>query len=345
LSISKKGLSSDLRGSELPHARVVASKASASSASACCKRLDAELVRRGEPSRHGSERSARLPELAANAHPGNGQSARAAADAARPFWSSMSFRSSSLKTTSSRRSGALLESPGRQGPRLRHPHPSRLADARERTPARTTIDQMAIRIALQCSEATLTLSSAKTMPLPGCSPGPASGHNAANGLREGNHLFQIVWLSDQEANDILRQIRQFASRREPRREQIVFEGTALRLSQECFAPPGLDRHRSSAGKRSVAAWLEKRVAIKEPTTALFRRQSGHNLLIVGQDTRRAFQMAVAAMVSFEPRVCHGERALQLVVASPLTSAARRCSMFLPEVLPLARCRSAGCKPC
>ena len=63
--------------------------------------------------------------------------------------------------------------------------------------ARSTIGQMAVRIALQCSEADshLILSEDNTAARLLTRPGEAI-YNDANGLFEGNHPFQIVWLSD-----------------------------------------------------------------------------------------------------------------------------------------------------
>src|SRR5262249_37806095 len=60
--------------------------------------------------------------------------------------------------------------------------------------ARSTIDQMAVRIALQCSEADamLILSSDNSAASLLSRPGQAI-YNDANGLAEGNNPFQVVW--------------------------------------------------------------------------------------------------------------------------------------------------------
>ena len=92
--------------------------------------------------------------------------------------------------------------------------------------ARSTIGQMAVRIALQCSEADahLILSEENTAARLLTRPGEAI-YNDANGLFEGNHPFQIVWLSDDERDDYLRRLAEFSSRRNVRRPPpIVFEG-------------------------------------------------------------------------------------------------------------------------
>ena len=42
-----------------------------------------------------------------------------------------------------------------------------------------------------------------------------------------------------------------------------------------------------ASPRSAQAWLGDAIAIKDPTSALFRRQGGNHLLIVGQNDEAA----------------------------------------------------------
>ena len=74
--------------------------------------------------------------------------------------------------------------------------------------ARSTIDQMAVRIALQCSEADAHLilsddnSAARLLSRPG-----EAIYNDANGLVEGNNPFQVVWLGDERREQYLNQIR------------------------------------------------------------------------------------------------------------------------------------------
>src|SRR5262249_16212187 len=48
---------------------------------------------------------------------------------------------------------------------------------------------------------------------------------------------------------------------------------------------------------AIRAWLGDAIAIKEPTCAVFRRQSGSNLVIIGQRDESATAMLGAAMVS------------------------------------------------
>src|SRR5204862_3212786 len=92
--------------------------------------------------------------------------------------------------------------------------------------ARSTIDQMAVRIALQCSEADAHLilnegnSAARLLSRPG-----EAIYNDANGQTEGNHTFQVVWLPDSRREQYLKAISSLARERNVApRPQIVFEG-------------------------------------------------------------------------------------------------------------------------
>src|SRR5205814_6747266 len=97
------------------------------------------------------------------------------------------------------------------------------------TLARSTIDQMAVRIALQCSEvdAHLILSEDNSAARLLSRPGEAI-YNDANGLVEGNNPFQIVWLADDRREEYLKRIQEMVVERSlgSAREQIVFEGNA-----------------------------------------------------------------------------------------------------------------------
>jgi S-DNA-T family DNA segregation ATPase FtsK/SpoIIIE len=150
--------------------------------------------------------------------------------------------------------------------------------------ARSTIGQMAVRIALQCSEsdAHLILSEENTAARLLTRPGEAI-YNDANGLFEGNHPFQIVWLSDDERDDYLHRLSDFACRRQLRRPPpIVFEGN---VPAEPGENPSLrDDLAATSWPESCTEpnfWLGSAVAIKGPTAAVFARQAGSNLLLAG----------------------------------------------------------------
>jgi DNA segregation ATPase FtsK/SpoIIIE-like protein len=166
--------------------------------------------------------------------------------------------------------------------------------------ARSTIGQMGVRIALQCSEADahMILSEENTAARLLSRPGEAI-YNDAGGLIEGNNPFQVVWLSDERREQYLSKVREMAARahrKGPR--QIVFEGNAPaavernELLQALLASPAW-----KTTKPACTAWLGEPIAIKEPTSATFQRENGCNLLIVGQRDEAARGMMAAAILS------------------------------------------------
>ncbi len=169
------------------------------------------------------------------------------------------------------------------------------------TLARSTIDQMAVRIALQCSEADSRLILADDNPAARLLSRPGEAiYNDANGLVEGNSRFQVAWLPDDKRDDYLAQVAELAQQRKyrPPRPQIVFEGNA---------PAEVEKNRPlhdlltasawPAPTRRTLAWLGDPIAIRDPIAAAFRRQSGSNLLIVGQNDEAALGMMSVALVS------------------------------------------------
>lgn len=177
--------------------------------------------------------------------------------------------------------------------------------------ARSTIGQMAVRIALQCSEADshLILSEDNTAARLLERPGEAI-YNDANGLFEGNHPFQVVWLGAHEQEALLAQLDtkfQAAAADNGVPPLIVFEGNApADLADNAPLRVLLDPAESVAsGARLPQVWLGAAVAIKEPTSALFRRQSGANLLVVGQQEESAIGIGCSSLVSLHASTASG----------------------------------------
>ncbi|MCX7419828.1 MAG: FtsK/SpoIIIE domain-containing protein [Planctomycetia bacterium] len=166
--------------------------------------------------------------------------------------------------------------------------------------ARSTLGQMAVRIALQCSEsdAHLILSEDNTAARLLTRPGEAI-YNDANGLVEGNHPFQIAWLPDSRRDVHLNRIQELTARREIRMPSaIIFEGNIPadpRRNNDLEAL--VDTPLWDAPQQQQIAWLGEAVAIKDPTTVSFHQQGGQNLLIVGQAEPAAVGMLAAGIVS------------------------------------------------
>ena len=160
---------------------------------------------------------------------------------------------------------------------------------------------MAVRIALQCIEVDSLLIlaennlAAKWLSRPG-----EAIYNDANGAPEGNHFFQVVWLPDERREDYLKQIRAMGNERGGAlpRSPIVFEGDAAAdLSRNPLLRQQLDLPDWPESLRSAQAWIGDPVAIKDLTSALFRRQGGNHLLIVGQNDEAAMGVTATAIVS------------------------------------------------
>ena len=175
--------------------------------------------------------------------------------------------------------------------------------------ARSTIGQMAVRIALQCSEsdAHLILSEDNTAARLLTRPGEAI-YNDANGLYEGNHPFQVVWLPDNERDEYLQQIAQLAARKHcVTAAPIVFEGNLPADPNENSELKELLAGGSLPESSPIPrAWLGSAVAIKEPTAARFLRQNGSNLLLVGHRDEAALGVLANCLISLAAAQVPGE---------------------------------------
>src|SRR5208337_3542149 len=123
-------------------------------------------------------------------------------------------------------------------------------------------------------------------------------YNDANGLVEGNEIFQVVWLPDQKREELLRKLHDLARKHNQlARGQLIFEGNAPadvrnnELLQEMLRSPT-----RPAVTRAGSAWLGEALAIKGPTAAVFQRQTGSNLILVGQQDEPALGILTTALI-------------------------------------------------
>ena len=150
--------------------------------------------------------------------------------------------------------------------------------------ARATLGQMSIRVALQCNEADAYLIMDDNNAAPRLLSRPGEGiYNDAAGSVEGNSPFQVVWLPDAERDRLLDQIHELAVKSDKAQmAPIVFEGNA---PADLLGNALLRKVLGAAPPTAPAAgrcWLGAPNAIKGPTEAVFHRQSGQHLLVVGQ---------------------------------------------------------------
>ena len=152
------------------------------------------------------------------------------------------------------------------------------------TLAKATMGQMVIRVALQCNEADAYLIMDENNPAPRLLTRPGEGiYNDAAGAIEGNSPFQVCWLGDDERDQWLDKAAALAAARGMNTSgPIVFEGNAPADIRENYL---LTQALANTAKQAPAAgriWLGAPNSIKGPTEAVFHRQSGSHLLVVGQ---------------------------------------------------------------
>jgi energy-coupling factor transporter ATP-binding protein EcfA2 len=185
--------------------------------------------------------------------------------------------------------------------------------------ARSTVGQMAVRIALQCSETDsyLILSEDNAAARLLARPGEAI-YNDANGMIEGNSPFQIAWLPDSvrdHALDLVRTRVEQTAYQSPE-PQIVFEGNVPSSIEDNHE---LARHLANPTRQmppAAKAWFGDPVAIKDPTAAIFRRNTGSNCLIVGQQDDESLAITSTALVSLAAQFPRKTARFFLIDATP-----------------------------
>jgi hypothetical protein len=193
------------------------------------------------------------------------------------------------------------------------------------TVARTTLGQMVIRIALQCNEADAYLIMDDTNPAPRLLSRPGEGiYNDMAGALEGNSPFQVVWLPDEERDTWLSKVRTRADGNGALHPgPIVFEGNApANIRENTLLQVLLD---ASSIKAPAAGrlWLGAPNSIKGPTEATFNRQTGNNLLIVGQREEETLAMFCIGLISLAAQYPVGAARFILCDATPPDSNERR----------------------
>jgi S-DNA-T family DNA segregation ATPase FtsK/SpoIIIE len=177
--------------------------------------------------------------------------------------------------------------------------------------ARATIGQMVVRIALQCNEADAYLIMNEDNPAPRLLSRPGEAiYNDDGGAIQGNSPFQVVWLPDQVRDEWLAKVQTAAERRVPTprdpkrvraelelRAPIVFEGNAPANISDNHLLRSLLAASSLQTTSSPRIWLGAPNSIKGPTEALFRRQTGSHLLIVGQREEAALSMLGLGLIA------------------------------------------------
>lgn len=120
----------------------------------------------------------------------------------------------------------------------------------------------------------------------------------------------------------------------PPQPQIVFEGNApAEVQKNRPLHDLLTAEGWPAPSRRVSAWLGEPIAIKDPTAAHFRRQSGSNLLIVGQNDEAAMGMLTTALVSLAAQYPISNTQFYILDFSPMDALYADLLLRLVDLLP------------
>ncbi len=150
-------------------------------------------------------------------------------------------------------------------------------------PHRGMLDQMNVRIALQCSDADSRLVLAEDNPQAHFLSRPGEGiYNDAGGLVEGNHKFQGALFSKEDRGKHFEALRKLMAKTNCAKP-VIFEGHEPARLETCA--PLLEA--LSKGPRenlkAADAWVGDPLAIRPPTAVRLQRRSGCNLMVIHRD--------------------------------------------------------------
>ncbi|MCD6051751.1 MAG: segregation ATPase, FtsK/SpoIIIE family [Verrucomicrobia bacterium] len=185
------------------------------------------------------------------------------------------------------------------------------------TLARTTMGQMVIRIALQCNEADAYLIMDENNPAPRLLTRPGEGiYNDTAGTMEGNSPFQTVWLSDEIRDQYLDKVIALNEKQPSRMPApIIFEGNEPADVQVNVWLPTLLTAERTAVPTQASIWMGAPNSIKGDTEAVFQRQSGSNLLIVGQRPEATQSILSVALIALAAQYPAGKVRLIVIDSS------------------------------
>jgi hypothetical protein len=289
----KKGVEfKDYATHRLPHAKVIAIQSEREFGISVLERLDKELQRRGDLFRAKGVSSIqefreKMPDIAA-------PRILLLVDEYQEFFAQDDYYA--------RTAALILDRLVRQGRAFgMHVLLASQALAGTYNISRSTTDQMAVRIALQSSEADSRLILGGENPAARLLSRPGEAiYNAGNGAIEDNVLFQVFLLDEEVRKRLLRQLNDRLDHEidVKRTMPIIFEGDApaeIASNQELTSL--LESRQSLADTKEFKGWLGEPISIKSHTCAVFRRQSRSNLLIIGQNEEASIAMVMSSLIS------------------------------------------------
>src|SRR5439155_16922708 len=122
---------------------------------------------------------------------------------------------------------------------------------------------------------------------------------------------------------------------------IVFQGNVPAvLSKNHLLEKMLTAPPQTEPAAAARVWLGDAVAIKDPTSAFFRRQSGGNLLIIGQYEEAALGLMTAALMSLAAQHAPGDlpegnggTRFYVLGGGPVEGVSPGLPAILPQVVP------------
>lgn len=198
---------------------------------------------------------------------------------------------------------------------------------------RSILNQIAVRIALQCSEEDSRIVLSQDNPAARLLSRPGEAiYNAANGLIAGNNLFQVALFTDEDRSQHLQAIADLAGK--SANEPIIFEGNEPAHPEAARAFNHLLARPTPAIKpKAVEAWLGEPTAIRDPVRARLRRQSGNNLLIVTREESEGMGMIFSTLLSLAAQHAPGQAQVHIVNLATADSDWFEWPGQLTEVLP------------
>lgn len=197
---------------------------------------------------------------------------------------------------------------------------------------RTTLAQMVVRIALQCTESDAYLIMDENNPAPRLLSRPGEGiYNDSGGITEANSPFQTVWLPEGERREILRRVR--GMQKEPAEGPIVFEGNALADIRDNVQVRALVEGRGRGSIQPPRVWLGLPNEIKGPTEAIFQRQGGNNLLLVGRSEESILVLMIASLVALSAQMARGTVRFVVLESGSLPGSEQTLLTYLAGAIP------------
>ena len=184
------------------------------------------------------------------------------------------------------------------------------------TLSRSTMGQMAVRVALQCSEQDSYIilnednAAARLLSRPG-----EAIYNDSAGKVEGNSPFQIVWLDESLRESYLGKLAE-KDGQSANRDMVVYEG-----NKPTFLADNTEFISATRNEKPLAvkAWLGGAMAIKEDTAAVLRPTSASNLLLIGQQEETITTMVSNFMQSIDAQYPPEDGAFVLLDSTPADS--------------------------